>query len=396
MRPLFIFGERTVTRNRLEQLHDAGQSIWLDHIDRTMLHNGDLARHIRDDALTGMTSNPTMFAKALASSPAYDDQIRFEGRGVTAHELFECIATTDVRDACDLFRPVYDRTGGADGYVSIEVSPELAYKPQGSVAEATRLWARVDRPNTMIKIPGTTEGLLAIRELTAAGINVNITLLFSRDMHRRVIDAYMAGLEDRVAAGKLLSEIHSVASFFVSRVDVEVDGRLESLARRGSLDRDEARALAGRTGIANAKLAYQIFRKEFSSPRWLPLAERGAHVQRPLWASTGVKNPAYRDVMYVEALIGADTVVTMPPKTLEAFRDHGVVANTLDANMADAEATIERVERAGISLSDVTTKLLADGLAAFEDSSAAALNSVKQKAAALGVDLADIPLSRAS
>jgi len=385
-----------VTQNALERLHDAGQSIWLDYIDRTMLHDGDLARRIRDDALTGMTSNPTMFAKALASGPAYDDQIRFEGRGVTPYELLERIATTDVRDACDLFRPVYDRTSSADGYVSIEVSPELAYKPQGSVAEATRLWAGVDRPNVMIKIPGTVEGLLAIRELTAAGINVNITLLFSRDMHRRVIDAYMAGLEDRVAAGKHLSSIHSVASFFVSRVDAKVDGLLEDLARRGSIDRDELVALAGKTGIANAKLAYQLFRTEFSSPRWKRLAERGGNVQRPLWASTGVKNPAYRDVMYVEALIGADTVITMPPKTLDAFRDHGLVANTVDENTPDAEAALERVERAGISLRDVTAKLLVDGLDSFEESSTAALNSLKQKAAALDVDLAEVPMSRVS
>jgi transaldolase len=385
-----------VTQNPLERLHDAGQSIWLDYIDRKMLHDGDLARRIQDDALTGMTSNPTMFEKALASGPAYDDQIRFEGRGVTAYELFELIATTDVRDACDTFRPVYDRTGGADGYVSIEVSPELADKPQASVAQATRLWARVDRPNVMIKIPGTTEGLLAIRELTAAGINVNITLLFSRDVHRGVIDAYMAGLEDRVAAGKPLSSIHSVASFFVSRVDAKVDGLLEDLARRGSIDRTEANALAGKTGIANAKLAYQLFRTEFSSPRWKPLAERGGNIQRPLWASTGVKNLAYRDVMYVEALIGRDTVITMPPKTLDAFRDHGVVADTVAANMADAEAGLERIERAGVSLGDVTAKLLADGLDSFEESSSAALNSLKQKAAALDVDLAELPMSRVS
>jgi transaldolase len=361
-----------------------------------MLHDGDLERRIRDDALTGMTSNPTMFAKALASGAAYDDQIRFEGRGVTPHELFERITTTDVGDACDLFRPVYDRTGGADGYVSLEVSPELAYKPQGSVAEATRLWAGVDRPNAMIKIPGTMEGLLAIRELTAAGINVNITLLFSRDMHRRVIDAYMAGLEDRMAAGKPLSSIHSVASFFVSRVDATVDGLLENLAVRGSIDQSEQRDLAGKIGIANAKLAYRQFRTEFSSPRWKRLAEGGANLQRPLWASTGVKNPAYRDVMYVEALIGADTVVTIPPTTLDAFRDHGVVANTVDANMADAEAALERLERAGISLRDVTAKLLTDGLDSFEESSAAALNSLKRKAASLDVKLADVPLSRVS
>jgi len=383
----------TVSQNALQQLHDAGQSIWLDYIDRKMLHDGDLERRILDDALTGMTSNPTMFEKALVDGTDYDDQIRYSGGGITVRELFERIATSDVRDACDLFRPVYERTGGADGYVSIEVSPELAYESDASVAEASRLWAAVDRPNTMIKIPGTIEGLLAIRELTAAGINVNITLLFSREMHRLVIDAYMSGLEDRMAAGKPLATLRSVASFFVSRVDVEVDRLLENLARRGSMDRDMLSSLLGRTGIANAKLAYQLFRTEFSTPRWKGLAAHGANVQRPLWASTGVKNSAYRDVMYVEALIGTDTVVTMPPKTLDAFRDHGVVACTVNATMSEAERALESIERAGISMHDVTTKLLTDGIASFEASSAALLHRLKQKAAELDVALADVGLS---
>ena len=305
-----------MTQNALERLHDAGQSIWLDYIDRRMLHDGDLERRIRDDALTGMTSNPTMFEKALAQGAAYDDQIRFGARGTTTFELFERIATIDVRDACDIFLPIYERTAGADGYVSIEVSPDLAYKVDASVAEASRLWATVDRPNVMIKVPGTIAGSVVVRELTAAGINVNITLLFSRDMHRSVIDAYMAGMEDRLAAGKQLGTIHSVASFFVSRVDVEVDRLLQDIASSGSVEQHRPHPLAGKTGIANAKLAYQLFRNEFSTPRWERLALHGANVQRPLWASTGVKNPTYRDVMYVEALIGADTVVTMPPSTL--------------------------------------------------------------------------------
>jgi transaldolase len=385
-----------LTQNALERLHDAGQSIWLDDIDRKMLHDGDLARRIQADALTGMTSNPTMFAKALASGSAYDDQIRLAGRGVTAYELLERIAITDVRDACDLFRPIHERTGGAGGYVSIEIPPELAYKAQASVAEATRLWAGVDRPNAMITIPGTMECLLAIRELTAAGINVNITLLFSREMHRQIIDAYMAGLEDRVAAGKALSSIQSVASFFVSRVDATVDRLLEDLARRGTIDGNALHSLAGTAAIANAKLAYQVFRTEFSSPRWGRLAQRGANIQRPLWASVGVKNAAYRDVMYVEALIGGDTIVAMPPKTMDAFRDHGVVASTVDANTADAEAALQRIERAGISVRDVAAKLVTDGIARFEEASTASLHSLKQKAAALGIDLDDVPLSRVS
>ena len=376
-----------MTQNALTRLHGAGQSVWLDHIDRRMLHDGDLERRIRDDGVTGMTSNPTMFEKALAQGAAYDDQIRFGARGSTAFELCERIATTDVRDACDVFLPIYERTAGADGYVSIEVSPDLAYKVDASVAEASRLWAAVDRPNAMIKVPGTVEGSVAVRELTAAGINVNITLLFSRDAHRSVIDAYMAGLEDRLAAGKHLGTIHSVASFFVSRVDVEVDRLLQDVRGFGSIEQQGPHPLAGKTGIANAKLAYQVFRHEFSSSRWESLARRGANIQRPLWASVGVKNPAYRDVMYVEALIGTDTVATLPPRTLDAFRDHGVVACTVDANIAESEGVIRDVERAGIGLRDVTAKLLADGIASFQQSSNNLLARLRQKAADLGRDL---------
>lgn len=354
-----------------------------------MIHDGDLERRIKGDALTGMTSNPTMFEKALAHGDAYDDQIRFGARGMTAIELRERVATTDVRDACDIFLPVYERTAGADGYVSIEVSPDLAYKVDASVAEASRLWATVDRPNVMIKVPGTIEGAVVVRELTAAGMNVNITLLFSRDMHRSVIDAYMSGLEDRLTAGKPLGSLHSVASFFVSRVDVEVDRRLQDLEGSGSVEQHKPHRLAGKTGIANAKLAYRLFRDEFSSSRWERLARQGANIQRPLWASTGAKNPAYRDVMYVEALIGTDTVVTMPPSTMDAFRDHGVVASTITTNIGEAEEVISGVEQAGIELRDVTAKLLADGIASFQRSSTGLLKRLRQKAADLDVELVD-------
>jgi len=346
--------------NNLKRLSAVGQAIWLDYIDRTMLRNGDLARRIRDDALTGMTSNPTIFEKALAEGNAYDDQIRSAAGDFTAMELFELIATTDVRDACDIFRPTYDRTNGNDGYVSIEVSPAAANDARTTISEATRLWATVDRPNVMVKVPGTVEGAVAVRQLTANGVNVNITLLFAIEAYKRVIDAYVAGLQDRVKAGKDVSRIHSVASFFVSRVDTEVDKRLEASIAKNPANQQTLKALEGKAAIANAKLAYKLFQSEIDSPRWQSLASSGATVQRPLWASTSTKNPAYRDVMYVEQLIGPDTVNTMPPQTIDAFRDHGVVARTVDAGVDESQRTIDAFEKNGVSMRDVTNKLLTD------------------------------------
>jgi transaldolase len=272
-----------VKQKTLKRLHDAGQSVWLDYIDRSMLHDGDLDRRIRDDALTGMTTNPTMFERALAKGTAYDDQIRVGAVGAIATELLELLATTDVRDACDLFRPVFERTDGADGYVSIEVSPDLAYKLDASVAAASRLWATVDRPNLMIKVPGTIEGSVAVRELTAAGINVNITLLFSTEMHQSVIDAYM-GLEDRLAAGKPLADLHSVASFFVSRVDVQVDRRLQDRERAGSIGRDMLRALLGQTGIAKCQARLPALSEGILEPAMEPARAVG---REPLAAAVG-------------------------------------------------------------------------------------------------------------
>ncbi len=284
--------------NRLQRLHDAGQSIWLDFIDRSILRNGDLQRRIRDDALTGMTSNPTIFEKALAEGHAYDDQLAAAPARLTSLDLFELVETSDVRDACDIFMPVYERTNGDDGYVSIEVSPAAANDHHATVAEAQRLWSMVGRPNVMIKVPGTDEGAIAVRELIGAGMNVNITLLFAIEAHRRVIEAYFAGLEDRLRAGKPIDRLASVASFFVSRVDSEVDKRLDALAEKASgADRDRILALRGKAAIANAQLAYKLFREEFSSPRWAPLKAAGARLQRPLWASTSSKNRAYRDVL---------------------------------------------------------------------------------------------------
>jgi transaldolase len=378
-----------VSDNRLERLHDAGVSIWLDFIDRAMLRNGDLARRIRDEALTGMTSNPTIFEKALAEGSDYDDQIRSAAGEFTAMELFELIATTDVRDACDIFRPTFDRLKGADGFVSIEVSPAAANDAQATISEATRLWATVDRPNVFVKVPGSTEGAKAVRQLTANGVNVNITLLFSIDAYQRVIEAYMAGLEDRVEQGKDIHTIHSVASFFVSRVDTEVDKRLDAAIKGGAIDKTVLESLKGKAAIANAKLAYRLYQTSIASNRWKALADKGATVQRPLWASTSTKNPAYRDVMYVEELIGPDIVNTMPPQTITAFADHGAVKRTVDVNVDESQRQIDALEQHGIHMRDVTDKLLVDGVASFQKSFDALLAGLQKKTKALGKELVE-------
>ncbi|MGI9045161.1 MAG: transaldolase [Gemmatimonadaceae bacterium] len=355
--------------SRLAKLQDEGQSIWLDNIDRRMLHDGDLERRILEDSLTGMTSNPTIFEKALAEGEEYDEQLSGAPPGKPPHELFELVETTDVQGACDLFAGVYSQTRGADGYVSIEVSPGVANESAATVLEAKRLWKTVDRPNVMVKVPGTGEGAIAVRELIAAGINVNITLLFSIDAHDRVIDAYLSGLEDRVAAGNPVEHVFSVASFFVSRVDTEVDKRLDAMIKAANpADRDRLKMLKGRAAVANAKLAYRLFRRRFADERWKALEERGARIQQPLWASTGVKNPAYRDVMYVEELIGPDTVNTMPPALIDAFRDHGDVQRTVDKRLGAAEGLLREIEAVGISMRDVTDTLLVEGLASFQKS----------------------------
>ena len=375
--------------NRLKQLHDAGVSIWLDFIDRSILRNGELVRRIREDALTGKTSNPTIFEKALAEGTMYDDQLRGAPRGGTALALFELVETSDVRDACDTFMPVYEATKGGDGYVSIEVSPASANDAHATVAEAQRLWAMVDRPNVMIKVPGTAEGAVAVRTLTGAGLNVNITLLFSLDAHRRVIHAYLDGLDDRRKAGKPVNVIASVASFFVSRVDTETDKRLDALAAtKAGAERERVLALRGKAAIANAKLAYKLFRDEFSSPRFSELQKAGARVQRPLWASTGVKNPAYRDAIYVEELIGPDTVNTMPPALIDAVRDHGEVRRTVDEDLDGARRVIAELTEVGIDLKDVTDTLLREGLASFQKSFETLTAGLEKKSATLGREMA--------
>lgn len=358
---------------RLHALRDAGTSPWLDYIDRTMLANGELARRIRDDALMGMTSNPTIFEKALAEGTAYDAELASLPASLSPRECFERLATTDVQAACDAFAGVYADTASLDGYVSLEVGPDLAHDADGTVAEAHRLWAAVNRPNLMIKVPGTEAGAEATRALIAAGINVNVTLLFSVEAHARVIEAYLQGLEARAAAGHAIDRVASVASFFVSRVDSTVDAQLGTAHA----------ALQGKTAIANARRAYALFAREFSGARWAALHALGARVQRPLWASTSTKNPAYRDVIYVEALIGPHTVNTLPPATLEAFRDHGETARTVDADLDGADAHLAALADAGVDLGAVTATLLADGLASFAKSFETLLAGLEDKRAQL-------------
>jgi transaldolase len=347
-----------------------------------MLHNGELQRRIVDDHLTGMTSNPTIFEKALAQGSAYDEQIGTAPE-LNPWELFELLETEDVRTACDAFAGVYRDTGKGDGFVSIEVSPALAHDTEATLVEARRLWETVDRPNLMGTVPGTVSGAAALDTRVFEGSNVNVTLLFSVAAHARVIEGFIRGLEKRFQDGKDISSISSVASFFVSRVDTEVDKRLAALVASGALSQAKASALGGRAAIANARMAYEQFLRSFAGPRWHPLAARGARAQRPLWASTSTKNPSYRDVIYVEQLIGRQTVNTMPPSTIDAFRDHGEVSTTLSSEVEKEAEVIARLRRAGIRIDDVTSQLLVEGLSSFQKSFDTLISGLEKKAAAL-------------
>jgi transaldolase len=374
--------------DRLKQLHDAGQSIWLDFIDRSLLRSGELARRIDRDSLTGMTSNPTIFEKALAEGHAYDSQLAGASPDLSAWELFELVETDDVRAACDIFRPVHEKSRGVDGYVSIEVSPGAAHSVDDTIAEARRLWAEVDRSNVMIKVPGTAEGAAAARRLLADGININITLLFAIEAYAAIIESYLSALEERAKRGLPLSAIASVASFFVSRVDTEADKRLDAIVAADPARAEEAKQCRGRVAVANAKLAYALFQEKFSGARWEALASRGARVQRPLWASTSAKNPAYRDVVYVEDLIGPDTVNTMPPATIAAFADHGVTKRTVDTNLDEERALIAKLEKFGVSLDAITDTLLKEGLKSFEKSFDTLIAGLEAKRRTLGAAVA--------
>jgi transaldolase len=368
----------------LGNLRRLGQSIWLDYIHRTMLASGDLKELIEGRGVRGVTSNPTIFEQAIGRGDAYDDDIaRLAREGKDALAIYETLAIADIQAACDLFRPIHEMSGGNDGFVSIEVSPRLAHDTAGTLAEARRLWAAVDRPNVMIKIPGTDAGLPAVTQALAEGINVNITLLFAVAMYERVIGAYIAGLEQRRAAGGSVEGIRSVASFFVSRVDSEADKRLEALAASGKANRAVAEGLRGKAAVANAKVAYAAYVRHFEGERFRRVMARGAAVQRPLWASTSTKNPAYRDTLYVDELIGPDTVNTMPPATLEAFAEHGTASRTIDAGLEEAERQLAAIASLGIRLADVTDFLVEDGVKKFADSFTSLLAAVDGKRTAL-------------
>ena len=364
--------------NPLEQLLQCGQSVWLDSISRDLIKSGQLQRLVTEDKLHGLTSNPTIFEQAIGHSDAYDNALRQLLRAnekQTEKTLFEALAIEDIRMAADVLRSVYDETHGGDGYVSLEVSPHLARDTGGSIAEAKRLWQAVERPNLMIKIPGTPEGIPAIEQLISEGINVNVTLMFSLRHYDAVARAYITGLERRDAYSPGGNKIWpvSVASFFVSRVDNVIDPMLEKIGTQ------EALALRGKIAIANAKLAYQRFRETFYGEPFDSWRKKGVHVQRPLWASTSTKNPAYSDVLYVEELVGPDTVNTLPLKTLEAFRDHGRVSETLGKGLAQAEADVAQLKKLGIDLNAVTEKLQNDGVDSFAASYDKLLASLKKK-----------------
>ena len=355
--------------NPLQRLADHGQSVWLDYISRDLVTGPELARLIAEDNVTGMTSNPTIFAKAIADGTHYDEQIHeLLGAGVSdPQEVFLRLAISDIRDAADTLRPVYERTQGADGYVSLELPPPLSHDTAGSVALAPEYWKRVDRPNLMVKVPATPEGVPAVEELIAAGVNINVTLIFALDAYERVIAAYLRGLERRLDAHRPLN-VHSVASFFVSRVDTAVDPLLEAKIGAGG-DTAHLEGLLGKAAIANARLAYATFEKHFRGDAFTRLRDAGAPLQRPLWASTSAKNPKYRDVLYAEALIGPDTVDTMPPATVEAFRDHGIVqGDTVREDVDAAQRVVDDLEAAGISMATVAQDLLAAGVTSFATS----------------------------
>ncbi len=356
--------------NPLLQLQSFGQSVWLDFIHRSMLDSGELGNLIASDGVSGVTSNPKIFADAIAKSDVYDGEIRdFAAKGWSARRIYEHIAIADVGRAADLLLPLYERTGFNDGFVSIEVSPELAYDTDGTVEQALFLWRELRRPNVLIKIPGTREGLPAIRRVIALGVNVNVTLLFGLDRYREVIDSYLGGIEDRISAGESVNQTHSVASFFLSRIDALVDPMLPP----GSNE------LRGTVAIASARLAFRIFKEIFTGSRFRELAKRGAKMQRLLWASTGTKNPEYSDVMYVEALIGPFTINTMPLETMSAYRDHGRPAARLETDLEAAGHVFELLLKAGIDPVEISCCLEEEGVRKFAEPFAALLETLERK-----------------
>jgi transaldolase/glucose-6-phosphate isomerase len=371
MQPTGILENSKATQNPLKQLLSYGQAMWLDYIRRDLFTTGKLKHLIDDDGLRGMTSNPSIFEKAIADSSLYDDMLKSLAarKDLDATGRYEQIAIRDIQDAADTLRPVYEQSNFRDGYVSLEVSPYLARKTQETIDEARRLWKTVKRDNVMIKIPGTAEGLPAIRQAIGEGININVTLLFAQEVYEKVAEAYIAGVEDLSKRGGNLKKMAGVASFFISRIDTLVDSMLNERLKKASDGSEEARlkSLLGKVAIANGKLTYQRYQRLFSGARWEALAAKGAQTQRVLWASTSTKNPNYRDVLYVEELIGPDTVNTMPPATIDAFRDHGHLRNSLTEDVAGAQKMMDDLGRSGISMKEVTDKLTDDGVKLFAD-----------------------------
>tara|TARA_R110001592_G_scaffold150843_1_gene376866 strand:- start:390 stop:1508 length:1119 start_codon:yes stop_codon:yes gene_type:complete len=354
------------TKNPLKQLESFGQSIWLDYIRRDLISSGELARLIEEDGLRGMTSNPAIFEKAIVDSDDYDSEISAmvkDGQDATA--IYEALSQEDVRSAADVFRPLYDSSKGGDGYVSLEVNPHLAHDTEGTVAEARRLWAALDRPNVFIKVPATRNGLAAIRQIISDGINVNVTLIFGVPRYREVVEAFIAGLEDRAAQGKPIDHIASVASFFISRIDALVDPMLEKHIAAGGPQGDEAKKAHGEVAISSGKVAFALYKDIFGSDRFKKLAEQGAQTQRLLWASTSTKNPAFKDVKYVEALIGPHTVNTAPMETIEAYRDHGEPADRLEAGLDAAQEVMGGLPQLDIDIDAVTQQLEDEGVDKF-------------------------------
>jgi transaldolase len=375
--------EKIAVQNPLRALRQAGQSVWLDYIHRSLLRSGELRRLVEEDGLAGVTSNPTIFEKAISTSADYDDSfVRLRQSGASVTDAYTALVAEDITSACDVLRPVFDQAGGADGLVSVEVSPLLAHDTAGTMDEVRGWFTRIDRPNLMVKIPGTAEGIPAIENMIAEGRNINITLLFSVEAYSRVAEAYLRGLERRVAARQPIGSVASVASFFVSRIDTETDKRLQARLQASGDPAEQAhlRGLMGKVAIANAKLAYQKFREHFSTDRWKALAGRGARLQRPLWGSTSTKNPAYPDLLYVEALVGPDTVDTIPPETLRAFRDHGRVnPRAVLEGWGESAAVFTRLKEVGIDIDDVTQHVLDAGVKQFADSYQQLLQAIERR-----------------
>jgi transaldolase len=368
--------------NPLLQLKTQGQSVWYDTIDRGQLVSGLFKRLLDEDGIVGVTSNPTIFQKSISHGDAYDEQMtQLIKQRKSTNEIYEALVIKDITTVADMLRPIYDRTNRQDGFVSLEVSPDLAHDTERSLSEARRFWKMVDRPNLMIKIPATPEGIPAVQQALTEGININITLIFSLDSYREVADAYISALEDRNAEGKDISHIASVASFFVSRVDTLVDQLLEDKIKTtsDSAEQQKLKSLEGKAAIANARLVYQEFTRIFHTPRFETLKHSGAHVQRPLWASTSTKNPAYRDVLYAEELIGPDTVDTMPLETIENFRDHGRVSRTVENDIQQAKDVFAALEKVGIHYDQVTKQLQDEGVQKFADSFHALFQGIESK-----------------